>query len=175
MGIQRGNQIVIRAGHRFLRLHHFDGVGHPGGESVPGLLQRLIGQLEIAFRHRYLVGGRLDIEKRRAHLVIDLSAQIGQLVLALFQIGLRLRDVPSDAAAAIDIEFHRTGQGERAMGIRDGGADVAVVGGDSRDWVALGVRRFDRLLRGAHLRLGALIIRPRLLGDRRSPHRQISR
>src|SRR5437879_5417416 len=34
VGIQRGNQIVIRAGHRFLRLHHFDGVGHSGGESV---------------------------------------------------------------------------------------------------------------------------------------------
>src|SRR5690349_6334728 len=38
-----GNQVIARGGHRFLRLHHFDGVRHACDESVTGLLQSLTG------------------------------------------------------------------------------------------------------------------------------------
>ena len=101
-------RLVIGAGHRLLRLHHFDVVGHAGREPVAGLHQRLIGQVEIVSRHRHLVGRRANVQKRRADLIIDLAGQIGKLILTLLQGRLGLDLVAADASSVKQVDFRRS-------------------------------------------------------------------
>ena len=56
----------------------------PAAKAVARLGQRLIGKVEIVLRHRHLIGGRANIEERRADLIIDL-ARDRKFVLALLQ------------------------------------------------------------------------------------------
>ena len=42
MHVDARNQTLIRVGHRFLRLHHFDVVGYARREAVASLLERLV-------------------------------------------------------------------------------------------------------------------------------------
>ena len=134
VGIQRGDQTVIGARDRLLRLHDFDVVGHAGREPVARLRERLIGQVEIVLRHRHLVGRRADVQKRRADLVIDLAGEIGQLVLALFQRGLGLDHVPGDAPAVKHVDLRRSHKRKCAVRIAERRPDVAIIGSDARRW-----------------------------------------
>ena len=71
--------------------------------------QRLVGQLQVALRDRDLVRRRLDVEEGGAHLKIDLAAQIGEFVGALFQRGPGLFDIAANSAAIEDVEIERAG------------------------------------------------------------------
>src|SRR5581483_4023753 len=74
--VQTGNVLLVRAGYRLLRLHDLDCVSDTRIEAVPRLRQGLVGQIDVAPRGLDLLRGRFKVEHRRAHVGLDLSAQI---------------------------------------------------------------------------------------------------
>jgi hypothetical protein len=131
---------------RLLRLHDLDVVGHARREPVARLDQRLIGEIEIISRHRYLIGCRPNIQKSRANLVLDLPAQVRQFILALLQRGPGLDDVRLDSPAVKYVDLRRRHERERAMRAAESRPDVAIVGGDVRGRIAFAMGRLDGFL-----------------------------
>src|SRR5579859_5245352 len=112
---QSGDQAVIRPSHSFLRLHHFNGIGHASRKAVAGLHQSLVSEVHIALRHRYLIGSRLYIQESRAHLKINLPSQIRQFVGVLLQSSAGLIDITANASPVEDLQSNRTGYRKDTM------------------------------------------------------------
>ena len=127
MLIGGADEIDIRRDDRLLGLHHLDVVGHAGSESVAGLSERFVREFFVALRNRDLVRGGLQIEKRGAHLLIDLTAQVAEIVLSLPQSGIRLFDVGADASAVKNCEIEGAGHVPhvvRGTDVHAGGAEI---------------------------------------------------
>ena len=90
-----------------MRLHHFDIVGNAGDEAVARLVERLAGQIDIAFCHFHLFGGGLQIENRVAHVLIDLPAQIFELIAVVGQRRVGFQRVRMDFPALENGNFQR--------------------------------------------------------------------
>ena len=75
--------LFVRAGDGLLRLHYLHCIGDSCAETVAGLNQRRIRQINVAARHAYLISRRLQVQQRRANVGVDLRAQIVQTLEAL--------------------------------------------------------------------------------------------
>ena len=75
------DQVGLRGGQRGLRIDQRQIVVHAGVHAVGFVAQRLRGQIDIRARHvnQLLVG--CNVEQRRAHLLVDVDAQIGELII----------------------------------------------------------------------------------------------
>ena len=88
--VQAGDILVIRLGHRCLGLRYRKIVGNARRVALLRLAQSLGCQFYVAARNGNLLGGRLYIENTVAHVGADLTAQVVQLCLFLFQLRLRI-------------------------------------------------------------------------------------
>ena len=82
--------LVIRLRHRCLGLRHRKIVGHACRVALLRLAQRLGRQFYVAVRDGNLLGRCLYVENTVAHVGADLSPQVVQLCLLLFQLSLRV-------------------------------------------------------------------------------------
>jgi len=64
VGVQAGNVILAGAGQSFLRQHHFDVAGHPGGKAVLSLRHLLVGEIGCASDHLHRVAGGSRMQER---------------------------------------------------------------------------------------------------------------
>ena len=87
------DRVQFGRGERLLGLDHFDIVGDSGFEALPGQVERLLGDLQIALCQLDLVGRGAQIEEGIAHLALHLAFQVFEFGLALGQRCLRLLDV----------------------------------------------------------------------------------
>src|SRR5579863_5878836 len=93
---------LVRAGHGLLRLHYLNGVGHPRAETVAGLNQRRLRQIDVAAGNIYLFSGRLQVQQRRAHVGIDLRPQIVQTLAALLEFRVGLQNIAVNSTTLKD-------------------------------------------------------------------------
>src|ERR1044071_4672062 len=89
---QRVDVLFLGSRHRLLRLHHFNVVGDAGGKAIPRLRQFLVGELARTRGDLRLLASSLQIEKRRAHVVVDLRAHVVRLGTTLAQVGFGFGD-----------------------------------------------------------------------------------
>lgn len=90
--------LFVRARDGLFRLHHFHGIGDTRTETIARLNQRLLRQVNVAACHIHLIRRRLQVQQRRAHVGIDLGAQILQALAALLQSRVGLQDISVNAA-----------------------------------------------------------------------------
>ena len=69
----------MRAGHRLLRLNHFQVVGHTCAETIARLCKRLIGQIHGTAGDFHLVGSGDQVQQCYPNIVVNLAANIAQL------------------------------------------------------------------------------------------------
>ena len=85
MGVETENVAFVGRRQRLLRLNYFQVVGDARGKAVPRLLQCLARKINQAACHLDLIGGCRKVETGGADFVVDLAAQVVQLLAALAQ------------------------------------------------------------------------------------------
>ena len=110
---------------RFLRLHDFDVAGDAGGEAIARLGQLLVGEVARLAGDRQLPGGRVEIEKRRAHLVVDRRLQVVGFRAPVAEVGVGLEQPAARAAALEDRHVDRAGDREGRAARRTGERPMA--------------------------------------------------
>ncbi len=155
---QPGNVVAFGAGDLFLRLDHFHGGGHAGVKSVPRLAQGFIREAAIVFGEPDFADRGFQLDQRRADVLFDAAALIGEFRLALVESGLGLFDVGFHAAALIDGHVDGTDHRVHAVIGYGTGTEHSVIGGQRSGGKAFGARGGDHDFGGANLALGGLQI-----------------
>src|ERR1019366_10032087 len=129
MGVQTGDVILIGHSHRLLSLYQFKVVSYSSSKAVLRLLQLLVGQVQRAGSDINFIGSGLYVKERGAQIIFDLSAQVVQFPLTLFQSCVGLNDVAARLTALKDRDFQAAGNREssiRFVGVRTDHAIVRI-------------------------------------------------
>jgi hypothetical protein len=102
VAIQAGDVLVVGAGQRLFGLHYFDAISDACGKALLGTSDVVIGQVHILMSYINLLFRGIQIEKRSANVVINLSTDVFRFCLPLAQSRFRLGYVALDAAAGED-------------------------------------------------------------------------
>src|SRR6266481_722503 len=113
VAIQAGDVLVIRARQRLLRLHDFDTVRYPGGETLLGARETFPGEVHVLTRNRYLLPRGLQIKECGADIIVNLSAQVFCFRLALPEYCFCFRNIAVDTSTSKDWYAHTRLKGER--------------------------------------------------------------
>ena len=121
--VETGDVLLVRARDGLLRLHHFHGIGDTRAETIARLSQRLFRQINVAARHINLLRRRLQVQQRRAHIGVDLRAQIVQALAALLESRIGLQNITMNATTLKDrnrqrsahVEYRRCRGGMRTL------------------------------------------------------------
>ena len=152
VGVHTGDVRLFGGGDRLLGLDDLEIVRNPGEEAVLGLLQRLACKIDVALGHGDQIGGGVQVQECRAHLIVNLSTQILKFGLALPQGAIGLELIRSHARALKNRDHQAGLKGEDAMrGTKIGTAGVAEVGVKGECRVVLRSRCLLRKLAGTHL------------------------
>ena len=102
MVIEAGDVLIVRAGERLLGLNHLDAIGHTGSEAVLRPSKALIGEVDVLLCYSDLLFRRIEIEKGRSHVIVNLTANVFGFGLPLPQFSFRLRNLPFDPPSGED-------------------------------------------------------------------------
>src|SRR5579864_455229 len=102
MRVQAADVILIGSGNAFLRLDNFQIISYAGSEAIAGLIEGLIRKIQRLSGNGNLVGGRIQIKQRGADIIVDLPAQILELLPVLPQHRLRLKHIGMRLSAGKD-------------------------------------------------------------------------
>ena len=120
MHVQARNVALIGSRHRFLRLDDFQIIRHARRETVFGLIERLLRQVDRTASRLDLIGRGCQIKQRAPHLEVNPSPQILYLGPGLPQGRFRLQNVRVHFAALKDRNPQRATGLEGAMRIARG-------------------------------------------------------
>src|ERR1700681_473504 len=124
VGVKTLNVTFMSAGNRLLRLHHFQIVGDPCGETILRLSECLLRQIDRTTCHGHLLGGSVQVEQGGADLIVDTAAKVSQLRTSLLQLSISLEYVTVSPIAGEDGDVN---SGIHLPGtIRLGGIDADV-------------------------------------------------
>lgn len=85
-----GDVIVVRLHDCLFGLYNLDRVGYSDYESIARLRESVVREIDIALGDGNLIGGRIQIDKCLADILVNLAAQILHVRLALTESGGRL-------------------------------------------------------------------------------------
>src|SRR6202049_2763922 len=76
VGVKTLNVTFMSAGNRLLRLHHFQIVGDPCGETILRLSECLLRQIDGTTCYGHLLGGSVQVEQGATDFIVDTAAQV---------------------------------------------------------------------------------------------------
>src|SRR5580700_9051611 len=107
MRVCGGDYVLVGTGKRYLRLHQLNARAHPGDVAIPRLVERLLRQVQAYLGDGHLIRGGLQVQQRSAHLIVDLSPQVVQVVPTALEDGACRFLIGANSSAVENIESQR--------------------------------------------------------------------